>query len=706
LALSVEALGVVRDAPFRQAVAFKFDLAAELRGATYQRLAISRDEVIQVLTDKGVARAFDERLGLDRTYRALADQPALDFALGRGQLFYLYADQFLSTGWAGKHLARLPPGVYRHLAVADDLSVLLSGPTNLALFKAGQLMAMPFAAPRGDERLYAWGNVFYVLAGEAIYRVVWPRVELFHRGADLTAVAFRGEQVLVGTRHGYYGLDLQTGRLNLPLQTNLPAVEITCLAPTANGVWAGTTAGVFFQHGAGRCRYLASRRWLADDQVADLQLDRAGDLLVLTRAGLSKIEFGTLTLAQKADYYERKIRQRHLRYGFCAQLRLRVPGDIASAEMIDTDNDGTWSSYYLASQAFHYAATGDEAARSNAWETFETLERLQTINPLDGFPARAFERKGFKVSDPERWHPSPDPNWEWKAHTSSDEVTAHTFAYAVLYETAARSPAQKARIAAVYDKIIAHIVRHNLYLVDVDGQPTLWGRWHPEYVNHYPHSIVDRRLNSAEIIAFLQFAYHLTHKELYRQKAFELLNQHGYLDNIASSMSLITRTPGFLFRGFDLGDEWNHSDDLLAFVNYWTLLRYAFNDELRRQYAAAVRDHWEIEQIERNPLFNFVYAMSGAPYFDEAGALWTLQNFPLDLINWTVTNSHRRDLNKLPDNFRHQESEQLLSPDERPIMRWNGNPFTLDGGDGGASELAGDEFLLPYWMGRYLKIIR
>jgi hypothetical protein len=30
----------------------------------------------------------------------------------------------------------------------------------------------------------------------------------------------------------------------------------------------------------------------------------------------------------------------------------------------------------------------------------------------------------------------------------------------------------------------------------------------------------------------------------------------------------------------------------------------------------------------------------------------------------------------------------------------------LDGGDGGYSELAGDEYLLPYWMARYLKVIQ
>jgi hypothetical protein len=39
-------------------------------------------------------------------------------------------------------------------------------------------------------------------------------------------------------------------------------------------------------------------------------------------------------------------------------LRLKVPGDIATAEMIDTDNDGTWSNYYMASQAFRFGATG------------------------------------------------------------------------------------------------------------------------------------------------------------------------------------------------------------------------------------------------------------------------------------------------------------------------------------------------------------
>jgi len=696
----------VSDLPFRQELTAKLSLNPELQGAALRRLAIDRDGVAYVLTERGLARLFEDRLALDHAFRPLVGKVAQDISLCRGRVFYLFEDRFLANDFAGKQQGSLPAGAYRHLAVGEDFSVLLSGTNSLALFKDGVLSTVPFAVAREGERLYAWGGQFYVLAADSVYRVNWPRVDVLYRGRDLTALGFRGTQVWVGTKHGYLAVDLSNGRVSIPLQTQLPATEITSLAPTADGLWAGTTRGAFFQSGPNRFRYYASRRWLSDDRVVDLQPGRAGEVMVLTETGLNKINFRAMTLAQKAALYDKKIRQRHMRYGLCAELVLRTPGDITTEEMVDTDNDGSWSSYYLASQAFRYAVTGEEEARANAWETFDALERLQTITPLDGFPARTFERRGFKFSDPDRWHVAANTNWEWKATTSSDEIAAQTFAYAVLYETVARTPTERARIAAVYDKMASHIVRNNLYLVDVNGQPTLWGRWNPEYVNHYPPSIVDRRLNSSEIIAVLQLAYRMTGKELYRARGFELLERYGYLRNITNSMTQVQFTPGFLHQGEDMGDEWNHSDDLLAFVNYWTLYRFAFNETLRQHYAAAIRDHWNIEKIERCPIWNFVYAMSGAQDYDLTGALWTLQYFPIDLVNWTVTNSQREDLHRLPDNFRKQQSVELLPPDERPLMRWNGNPFALDGGSGGGSELAGDEFLLPYWMGRFLRIIQ
>ena len=417
-------------------------------------------------------------------------------------------------------------------------------------------------------------------------------------------------------------------------------------------------------------------------------------------------EFIFKVLKAKADWYDRKLRQRHIRFGFTGERRLTVPGDVTSSEMIDTDNDGGWTSYYLASQAYRFAVTGEEAAHRQAWESFGALERLRTITPIPGFFARTYERLGFKYSDPDRWRDAGDGEWEWKGHTSSDEFTSHTFAYAVLYECAARTAGERQRIATNYERIINHILDHNLYLVDVDGQPTLWGRWNPEYVNWYPPTIHDRRLNSAEIIAGLQLAFKLTGKEVYRRKAYELFDHHGYLTNITSSMKKIAFTSGYVFRGNDMGSEWNHSDDELAFFCYWVLERFAFTRELKAKYAAAIAEHWEIEKPEKYPIWNFIYAGCGGRDCDTGGAVWTLRGTPLDTITWSITNSHRKDITKLSPNFMGRELAELLPPGERLMARINTQPFILDHGDGGRTELPGDEYLLGYWMGRYLKRIQ
>ena len=59
------------------------------------------------------------------------------------------------------------------------------------------------------------------------------------------------------------------------------------------------------------------------------------------------------------------VRSRHI------LLQAKTPGDLATAEMIDTDNDGLWSSFYLGSQAFRYAFTKDSIAKRYVWENHE-----------------------------------------------------------------------------------------------------------------------------------------------------------------------------------------------------------------------------------------------------------------------------------------------------------------------------------------------
>jgi hypothetical protein len=206
-----------------------------------------------------------------------------------------------------------------------------------------------------------------------------------------------------------------------------------------------------------------------------------------------------------------------------------------------------------------------------------------------------------------------------------------------------------------------------------------------------------------------------------------------------TSITKLARVPGI-----DLTTEWNHSDDELAFLSYWNLYKYAFSDDLREKYRQTIKGHWQIERPEKNPLWNFIYAATvaadGSTFspatpvlsevegcgqalgsaqslpracrgvrgltFDLDESIWTLKEFPLDTIGWTIKNSHRKDLDFLDLNFRQQTTWKVLPGDERPMSKYNNNAFRLDGGDDGRQEYSGDIFLLPYWMGRYLKRIQ
>jgi hypothetical protein len=98
---------------------------------------------------------------------------------------------------------------------------------------------------------------------------------------------------------------------------------------------------------------------------------------------------------------------------------------------------------------------------------------------------------------------------------------------------------------------------------------------------------------------------------------------------------------------------------------------------------------------------------SGAKEWDRDESLRTLREIPMDTISWTVRNSHRLDvsMDPLADRFGRRQALIVLPYDELPMSKWNGNPYNLDGGNGGRSEDDGAYFLLPYWMARYHKLI-
>lgn len=509
----------------------------------------------------------------------------------------------------------------------------------------------------------------------------------------------RRAAILVGGPHGVVERTVAGGLSPFPYGKTLPVDGITVVAEERPGVlWFGAKQGAIrYDESSGGIQYFAGQRWLPDDQVTGIGFSTEGDTNIVwieTAKGFSRVVYQPMSLAQKTSLFEERIRKRHFRHGLTASSHLTRPGDLTSNQMVSSDNDGLWTAMYVAAECFRYKVTGSAEAREFARLGMQAIIRLEGITGIPGFPARSFIKIGVdeQPSDGE-WHTTADGQWRWKGDTSSDEIAGHYFIYGLYYDLVA-DESEKAVIRALVDRITTHILDNDYQLIDVDGKRTRWGFWSPSVIWEDPD---ETGLRALHLLAHLRVASHITNNPRYAAAYDELVTKHKY--------HLILRN-----QKINIPGRVNHSDDELAFLSYYPLLSYERNEALRTIYAESLERSWQVERAERNPLWNFIYAAgTGAKEFDLDASMRTLHEIPLDLISWTVANSHRLDLllDPLSDRFgRRQSALTVLPYDELPMMKWNGSPYRIDGGNGGRSEDDGAYFLLPYWMGRYHDLIK
>jgi hypothetical protein len=705
LFISVNLSAQVIDVPFKQATSVKYKLSDDLKDAELKKVVVDYNDIVYILTNKGLYRDFNENeISKDLFYRLLAKRKPVDITIQEesGYLYYLYGNEFLTNAHAGVIYKYVDENKYQKILVNVNDKVMLLSKNESTLFQRTEKISDTKLPSGKFVDALVFNKTFYYLTSDAIYQFKNNSWEKLHEGKNLTSITFNKNEIFIGTTDGYYSVSIFTGAKILEINKKLPVTSITDIKLVGSQLWFATDDGAFLKEPE-RFRYFAGKRWLDNNNVVDIANDSKGDIYFLTKTGLNKVKYVTVTLADKAEKIQNDIRKYHMRFGWVNEFRFGKPNDLKTAYSVDHDNDGLWTSLYLGSQIFRYATTGEPIAKRYAWESFESFERLLTVNPLKGFPSRTFERRGI-LEYGDAWRPSQEEEWDWKGTTSTDEYIAYLFVTSLMDEFIAETKEEKARVANFIDAIMTHIIDNDYYFVDVDGKPTRWGRWNPEYVNWYPRYVSDRKLNSAHLIAGLQLAYSLTGKEKYKTEAFKMIDKYGYLENIMAPMKDMHKTLDYNHLGDIMGDAWNHSDDEMSFITYWVLYRHAFNDDLKQKYVEVAREHWKMEIPERDALWEMLtYGVSGDMNLESV--LWDLREFNIDLVRYSTKNSHRKDIELLPDNFRGQTTKELLYRGEREMHRHNANPFDLDSGGSAYSRLAGDEYLLPYWMARYLKVI-
>ena len=587
-------------------------------------------------------------------------------------------------------------------------------------------------AVAAESGLYLGDGKNWRLALPQLGQVRWAPVDVRAVAYDLLGRLWFASPQGVGVRSEDGAWQLFTGADGLPYN------DFTCMAVGPKGIWFGTTNGAI-RYEQGNWEFRQGGRWLVDNFVRDIHVDAKGSAWFATKGGVSRIDFEPTTLAKKAAFYEAEIEEYHRRttFGYVNPAVLTSPGDKSTAVPVYSDNDGFNTGLYLAAMSHAYAATKKPQYRKFAQKSFQALAFLSEVT--QGGPHAAppgfVARNVIPITDP-------DPNlrydlaydvrrnqadklwkiiqprlpvdatgkWYWKCDSSSDELDGHFFGSAIYYDLVCETDAERAEVQTVVRRIIDHILEHDYSLVDHDGHPTRWARFSPDDMNRNPAWCDERGLNCYSILTYLTVAHHITDDPRYREIYEKLAFDHGYGMN---GMTQPKALPGPNSHG-------HQPDDNMAFMNYYHLIRYETDPQLLSMYQHAIRSHWQYEKLERNSLTNFIYAACarGKNRSDQWGeinlspprqcyvdAVDTLRRYPLDLIEWPISNAHRTDLVPLGDatdtapKYGGRTDGYAFPIDERHETYWDWDPWRLTSDSNGTRLRPGFHYLLAYYMG-------
>lgn len=628
---------------------------------------------------------------------ALRREAGVDAAIGcvgmrDGALLALGPDGFFrkgSKGWA-RFEARWSKSV-RDTAIAGDGSLYLATDTGL------------FHENASGSHVYTKNEEIVSTYIHAVERAANGQVWVGGMG---------GVDVFeAGVRHAHFGT-----------AEGLPNYNVFSITfDTTGRAWIGTELGVVRFDGT-NWSLRHTRRWLPSDEVHEVAFDAEGTAWIATSRGVGAIKTRTMTLADKADYFLKILRERHVRPpGLVEKCLLPNPEEDSKWEPVDDDNDGSYTAMYMAVESFRYAATKDPEAKQHADDAWKAIDFLHEVTGGGGFFARTVvpvdweevhdgnesispqeaadrrvENARYKKVE-QRWRPSADGKWLWKGDTSSDEVVGHYYAFNIYYHLVA-DEAQKARVRELIRRLTDYIIAHDYTLFDpITGSHTLWAVWTPERMLHDPEWRIEAPINCYEMLSFLLLTEHITGDAKYHREFDRLVEKYDFAKHL--------RRP----KSYGITERTRIDDDLLSMI----IPTFVMVEKDPARLAALQEGYsWLYTTVkdDQNPFFNFTYTWAGLKdtHHDQSAAF--LRDAPLDLRQFGIDSSQREDVDvRRYPMLEVQQTERILPPSERGVMRWDKNPWEVFSGDfgdaEGSRESSGVYWLLPYWFGRYLEII-
>ena len=635
--------------------------------------------------------------GLHETVSALCALPSGDMAAAAGNRIYLIQNDRLSLlQTLEREVLSLKSAGENAYALTSEMLYKFNGeafaPEEEVPFGTGRCMAptpgksVYVASDRAVSRLMAKRTRFGVMSNAMTHT---PKV-LFHAmEADDTGA------VWCGAEDGVWVFDGRSEWVAPKELPQFPACRITALSFGKNRFYVGTQFGLYIVSGE-NTRFYGAGRYLPGARVnAVLPAEDESEVWVCCEGGVSRLRFAPMSLEEKAAYYEDLIPY-FKREGYLTRRYGMTGGDYGTGRVSVTDNDGLYTADYVAYQSMKYALTGEEAARENARGSMNALLKLHAVTGIPGFPARAYRRPGedaFGNGNPE-WHLTADGTGplEWKGETSSDELVGHYFAAGWYYDLCA-DETEKQTLSQAFAAVTEHILTHGYTLCDADGAPTSWAHFGPEDLNRDDAWCWEKGVNALELLNFLRLTYHMTGDKKYLDVQKEMICEHHYAMNMLAYKK----------------DDAHSSviDDRLTMYAVTHLLRLETDETLLRYVRLGLRRHYEYIKENHMPYYAFIFALANGGHTDTDEAVRVMEEYPLDLRYYKMTNAGRPDVAMEERVAQFGETEHLRDPlpaSERVTGEMHSTARAVGSRyEGGA--MSPCSWLLSYWFGRYLGIL-
>ncbi|MCL4216027.1 MAG: hypothetical protein KJ052_03340, partial [Candidatus Hydrogenedentes bacterium] len=379
--------------------------------------------------------------------------------------------------------------------VCDHLGQLIAASPEQVYRLAGEAMTPLLAAPGGQPILgvQSYSETVYVRHEQAVgfvkgdrleYNEVndWGNLPLGSLIRDMTTISNR---MVVATDRGLAILRGASWHIAGGPE-GLCYEDTTCVAKGfAQDFWIGTTKGAV-RAIDDDYQYFGNGRWLPNEKVNAIAAGE-GAVYIATEGGLSIISYAPYTLQKKAAWYKEQMKAWNMiRLGTVTGLTRNADGTYTR---FIGDNDIGFTCHYLNGLCFEYAVTRDPVVRAEAVDIFKTVKWSEEITGIKGYPARAIYAVGEDARKTEwgsagraaEYHETEDGKWVWKGDTSSDEIVAQYYTVSLFHDLVAEG-VEKEAAKEHLQRMTDHIIDNGWALIDVDGKPTVWAQWSPEFI--------------------------------------------------------------------------------------------------------------------------------------------------------------------------------------------------------------------------------